>query len=268
MPIDQGRFGKPEKLPIKAGWSRSLLCNADGSVLATLICGPPSGTDLATSYAAVVAVQRYVMGWAQHDPLTPLELGKAARGMLLDGAGRLLIYQFGGIKQAVRNEEDDWDVSPLMFPGYDVLPKALSADGKVMLLEGCRADERVASPERVNQRHVWISTRKEGDWGTPELVPRVGDVSYWNLAMSPNGRWLAWVEFDRGEDGNTITRTRLRIMRRKRKRWGEPENVLDQKGYQQVWNTCVTDRGTVAWTVCKGWKGYVQELGKKTVCLD
>jgi len=268
VPIEQARLGKPEKLPIKAGGFASIQCNADGSVLAVGVCGPPSGPSWTSQYTAVVTVQRYMRGWVQHDPLTPLRDGNRAQVMLLAGSGRVLVYRFDGIKQAVRNEEDDWDVSPLVFPGYDVTPEALSADGNVMLLKGCSDAERASRPGGVNQRHVWLSTCEEGNWGTPELVLRNRNANYYNLAMSPNGRWLAWIEFDRGEDGNTIRRTRLRTMRHKRKGWGKPRDVLDQTGFQQVWNTCISDRGAVAWTTCKGWKGYVREFGKKTVCLD
>jgi hypothetical protein len=264
--LDTVRFGQPAMLPVEAGLF-GLQCNADGSVLSMLIDGPNSPT-LIPSYRAVVTAHRTGGRWTQQPPLTALEHGKLAKGTLLDGPGRYLVFTLDGSKQAVRTQRG-WKVLPLEFPGYDVSPAALSADGQVMLLRGRKADEQPARPEIVNLSHVWLSRRSGDQWQTPELVLRDREVNYYQEAMSPDARWLTWVEYDRDRQMG-IVRTRLRLMCHERQGWSEPETVVDQEGFLQFWNTCVADNGTVAWTTIAGEprKGYVRAPGGKMVCLD
>jgi hypothetical protein len=260
------RFGQPAILPVKAG-RFGFQCNADGSVLSMLIDGPSTAT-ISPSYRAVAIANRTDGGWIQPPPLTSLEHGKLADGTLLDGLGRYLIFKCDGHKQAVRSQEG-WKISPLEFPGYNVSPAALSVDGQVMLLRGRKSDERPDRPEIANLSHVWLSRRTKDRWQRPELVLRDREVNYYKEAMSPDGRWLTWVEYDRDQQMK-IVRTRLRLMFRERKGWTKPKTVVDQKGFWQFWNTCIANNGTVAWTtiVGKPWKGYVRALGGTTICLD
>jgi hypothetical protein len=264
--LEKTRFGQPSKLPVKAGMF-GLQTNADGGVLTVLIDGPNTPT-IAPSYRALVTAIRTGDGWTQQSPLTPFEHGKLASGTLLDGPGRYLVFTLDGPKQAVRGQ-DGWKIAPLKFPGYNVTPAALSADGRVMLLRGRRADEQPARPEIINLSHVWLSRRAGDQWHAPELVLRDRGANYYNVAMSPDGRWLMWVEFDRDQAGKTV-RTRLRQMCREGQGWTEPKTLVDREDFLQFWNTCVADDGTAAWTTIAGqpWKGYVRAAGGATIYLD
>jgi hypothetical protein len=264
--LDDARFGQPTKLPVKAG-QFGLRTNANGSVLFTLVDGPNTPT-ISPSYRALITANRTDGGWAEQPPLTPMEHGKLAWGTLLDGEGRFLVFTFEGHKQAVR-DQDNWSISPLEFPGYNVSPAALSADGRLLLLRGRKADEQPSRPEIVNLSHVWWSRRTKDGWQTPEMILRDREVNYYNEAMSPGGRWLLWGEYDRDQPMK-IVRTRLRLMCREGHGWTEPQTVVDREGYLQFWNTCVADDGTAAWTTIAGqsWKGYVRAPGGTTICLD
>ena len=190
--LDTVRFGQPAMLPVEAGLF-GLQCNADGSVLSMLIDGPNTPT-ISPSYRAVVTAHRTGGRWTQQSPLTALEHGTLAEGTLLDGPGRYLIFTFEGHKQAVRSQQG-WKVFPLEFSGYSVSPAALSADGRVMLLRGRKADEQPARPEIANLSHIWLSRRARDQWQMPELVLRDREVNYYKEAMSPDGRWLTWVRY-------------------------------------------------------------------------
>ena len=264
--LEKDRLEQPTRLPVKAGLF-DLQCNADGSVLSMLIDGPDS-PKLSPSYRVVATAYRTQSDWIQPPPLTAVEHGKLAEGVLLDGQGRYLIFTLGAPKQAVLSHEG-WNISPLKFPGYAVSPAALSVDGQVLLLRGRKADEQPVRPEIANLSHVWLSRRAKDQWQTPELVLRDRAVNYYNLAMSPDGRWLAWVEFERDEKMNILS-TRLRRMCHERQGWREPQTVTGQDGCLEVENTCIADDGTVAWSTSAGehCKGYVQTPGGKAICLD
>ena len=246
--LDDARPGRPEKLSVKAG-PFGLQTNADGSVLAMLLDGPNSPRR-SPSWRAVSTAVRTTAGWTQDKPLTPTREGQLAWGLRLDGVGRYLVFDLGGPKQAVRGA-DGWVASALRLKGFNVRPSALSADGRLLLLRGRKHDERPARPELKNLSHVWLARRVDGRWQTPELVLRDRQINFYNETLSPNGRWLMWVEFDRDEKMG-ILKTRLRLMRREAKGWTEPKTLVEQKGFLQFWNTALADDGTAAWTTIGG----------------
>ena len=209
---------------------------------------------------------RTTAGWTQDKPLAPTREGQLAWSLRLDGVGRYLVFDLGGPKQAVRGA-DGWVASELRFKGFNVRPSALSADGRLLLLRGRKHDERPARPELENLSHVWLARRVDGRWQTPELVLRDRQINYYNETLSPNGRWLMWVEYDRDEKMG-ILRTRLRLMRREAEGWTDPKTLVEQEGFLQFWHTALADDGTAAWTPIGGeMRSFVRAPDGETIRL-
>lgn len=263
--LTDGTFGKPEQLPLEIG-PFGLQTNADGSALATLVDGPSTPTTW-PSWRAAAPAYRTRDGWAQ-ERISPQELGKLAERTVIDASGRYLVYMLDGIKQARRGERG-WMVSSIDFAGHNLTAVALSSDGQTMLLTGRKSDE-VPPKAHPYIAHVWLSHRRNDQWQQPELILRDHECSYYSHTMSPDGRWLMWVEYERGSDGNAIVRSQLRLMRRGEHGWEQPISLFDEARWVQVWNTALANDGTAAWTIVgkPAWRGYVCPVGGKAVCLD
>jgi len=246
--LKDARPATPERLPVKAG-PFGLQTNGDGSVLAVLLDGPPSPRR-SPSWRAVSVAVRTRGGWRQGEPITSTRQGQLARSLCLDGSGRYLVFDRGGLKQGTRGAEG-WTVCELRIKGFHVRISALSADGCLMLLRGRKHHEQRERPKLAHLSHVWLSRRVDGRWQTPELVLRDRQINYYNETMSPNGRGLMWVEFDRDER-STILKTRLRLMRRDAEGWTEPQTLVEQKGFLQFRSTALANDGTAAWSTVAG----------------
>jgi hypothetical protein len=163
-----------------------------------------------------------------------MEYGKMAWNPIMDGSGQYIVYHFDGHKQATYGR-NGWVISPLEFPDYSLWPIALSADGLVMLMRGCRTNELPAPPGGAFRLHVLQAHRVNGTWGDLVTVLRCDETkSYESEAMSSDGRWLIWCDRQTDKD-RTTTSMRLQSMCREQEGWSKPETLYEHKGHTQFW---------------------------------
>jgi hypothetical protein len=84
---------------------------------------------------------------------------------------------------------------------------------------------------------VWIKKTNDG-WSKPEpaLPPHLYPIA-WSTAVSPDGKTIAWVELERGDDGNAIVSKKLQFVQRMDNgKWRGPVVVMDMSDHNnQIW---------------------------------
>ncbi|HRE73777.1 MAG TPA: hypothetical protein PK637_02860 [Flavobacteriales bacterium] len=119
----------------------------------------------------------------------------------------------------------------------DIQPDDISAE-VAYLSDRSKKEEwlRFCYPDSVWSL-VWI--KKTGDgWSKPEpaLPPHLYPIA-WSTAVSPDGKTIAWVELERGDDGNMIVSKKLQFVQRlENGKWRGPVVVTDMPDHNNhIW---------------------------------
>jgi hypothetical protein len=75
----------------------------------------------------------------------------------------------------------------------------------------------------------------DGVWQQPvQIVPPHLNAIAWGITLSDDGKHVCWMDLQRGEDGNTITRTVFRVMSKSNGTWQAPKDVFSMTQYDNT----------------------------------
>jgi hypothetical protein len=240
-----------EAIP-EAGFSLDLAPAADGSRLFTETDGPSTAVQ-SPGWRAVTLYERTDAGWSR-TLLTAAEPPRLAELIAAAAAGRTVLYVEGsadrwGTPERIRvAEETDggWRDDDLAFRGLALRPVALAADGRALLLRGFPRAEGDA-PAGF---HLYLARREDGGWSEPAVVVRDEPrASVYLPGMSADGFEVFWEHYTRGEDGNAIVRSEVRVIRFRDGGWSEPAIVAGYDGHFQIDRLTFNGRGQAAFDV-------------------
>lgn len=79
------------------------------------------------------------------------------------------------------------------------------------------------------------TTLEDGVWQKPvqPIPPHLNPIA-WGVTLSDDGNRICWMDLQRGEDGNSITQSVLRLTSRVNGVWQAPRDVFAMKGYDNT----------------------------------
>jgi len=235
------RGAPPHEEPIpETGFSRTMAGSEDGGRLFAELDGPATA-EQSPGWRAVALFERTSTGWTR-ELLSSAETPTLAELVGIREDGRAVLYTvdrvdpWGTPGQIVLAEqmESGWTREELDFDdAYRFRPLALTADGTTMLLLGSGSpDAEAQAPSEL-----FISRREDGAWGEPRLQLGLAPPQLPFLpGLSHGARRLSWVEYERADDGNTIVRTRIKMMLALEEEWtwSNAEVVFERDGFFQI----------------------------------
>jgi hypothetical protein len=240
--VVEGTLSAPESLDAVRATPSFLRVNTAGTRLAFLADSPFTPRS-ATSWSAVRVALLQGKSPQVSNSLSPEQKGKFAGDLCMSADGTTLVFTSEDkLIEARLNSGNSWKTQEVNVPGPKVRPAGISSDGGALLLTG----KPVVDAENRKVPFAAYIARKAGNsWLKPERV--IADAAFppSHLAMTADEKAVVATFYDRGPDGDSITRTRLIVVRSKSGVWTEPRTLVEWEGYRQIVSVALSPGGSL-----------------------
>ena len=251
LTLDGPTVAAEEAIP-DAGFSNELVAATDGLRLFGETDGPSTAVQ-SPGWRAVTLYQRTPSGWSR-TLLTPAEPPRLAELVAASGDGRTVLHvegstdRWGTPERIVLAEETDagWREEELAFAGLALRPVALAVDGRTMLLRGFPR----AEGGETSGFHLYLARRANDGWGVPAPVVRDEPRgSVYVPGMTGDATRVFWEHYTRGEDGNEIVRSEIRVIEGRGDASSAPATIAAYDGHFQIDRLVFSGDGQAAFDV-------------------